>query len=56
MQTTLQTLSAHVAEFVRRTFAAYLPCSPLSGIGQASELAARHPAFAPAQEATYRSA
>jgi hypothetical protein len=54
MQTTLQTLTAHVAESVRRTFTAYLPWSPLSGLGQASELAAQHPAFAPAQEATDR--
>ena len=55
MQTTFQTLTAHVAESVRRSFTAYLPWSPLSGIGQASELAAQHPAFAPTQEATYRS-
>jgi hypothetical protein len=56
MQTTLQNLTAHVAESVRRTFAGYLPWSPLSGIGPASELAAQHPAFAPAEEATHRSA
>ena len=56
MQTTLQTLTAHVAEAVRRNFAAYLPLSPLSGIGQASDLAAQHPAFAPATEGTHGTA
>jgi hypothetical protein len=56
MQTTLQTLTAHAAQAVRRTFDSYLPWSPLSGLGQASELAAQHPAFAPAEEATHRSA
>jgi hypothetical protein len=56
MQTTLQTLTAHVTEAVRRNFAAYLPLSPLSGIGQASDLAAQHPAFAPAPEGTHGSA
>ena len=56
MQTTLQTLTAHVAEAVRRNFAAYLPWSPLLGIGQASDLAAQHPAFAPTPEETHGSA
>jgi hypothetical protein len=56
MQTILQTLAAHAAEAVRRNFAAYLPWSPLSGIGQASDLAAQHPAFAPAPEGTHGSA
>jgi hypothetical protein len=50
MQTTLQTLTAHVTEAVRRTFGAYLPSSPLTGLGQAGELAAQHPAFAVAPE------
>ncbi len=56
MQTTLQTLTTHIAESVRQAFTGYLPWSPLSGIGPASELAAQHPAFAPAEEATHRSA
>ena len=56
MQTTLQTLTAHVAEAVRRNLAAYLPWSPLSGIGQASDLAAQHPAFAQDPEGTHCSA
>lgn len=56
MQTTLQTLTAHIAEAVRRN----LP--PISrevlprGFGQASDLAAQHPAFAPASEGTHGSA
>jgi hypothetical protein len=56
MQTTLQTLTAHVAEAFRRNFGAYLPSSPLTGLGHASELAAQHPAFAPAPEGSHRSA
>jgi hypothetical protein len=56
MQTTLQTLTAHVAKAVRRTFATYLPSSPLTGIGRAGELAAQHPAFAPAPETAHRGA
>jgi hypothetical protein len=56
MQTTLQTLTARVADAVRRNFDAYLPSSALTGLGQAGELAARHPAFAPAPEGTDRSA
>ena len=56
MQTTLQTLTARVAEAVRRTSTAYLPWSPLSGIGKVSDLAAQHPAFAPATEGTHGSA
>ena len=50
MQTTLQTLTARVTEAVRRSFGAYLPSSPLTGLGQAGELAAQHPAFAVAPE------
>ena len=56
MQTTLQTLTAYIAEAVRRTSGAYLPSSPLTGIGQAGELAAQHPAFARAPEGTRRGA
>jgi hypothetical protein len=52
MQTALHTLTASVAAAVRRSFDAYLPSSPLTGIGQASELAAQHPAFAPAPQET----
>jgi hypothetical protein len=46
MQNALQSLTARVAEVARRNFDAYLPWSPLGGLGQASELAAQHPAFA----------
>jgi hypothetical protein len=56
MQTTLQTLTAHFAQAVRRAFGSYLPSSPLTGLGQAGELAAQHPAFAPAPEGRHRSA
>jgi hypothetical protein len=56
MQTALQTLTAHVAEAVRRSVTAYLPSSPLSGLGRAGELAAQHPAFAPAPAETHRGA
>ena len=56
MRTTLQTLTAHVAEAVRRASTAYLPSSPLSGIGKVSDLAAQHPAFAPATQGTHGSA
>ena len=55
MQTALHTLTASVAAAFRRSFDAYLPSSPLTGIGQASELAAQHPAFAPAPQETQRS-
>jgi hypothetical protein len=56
MQTTLQTLTAHVTQAVRRSFDAYLPSSALTGLGRSGELAAQHPAFAPAPEAKHRSA
>jgi hypothetical protein len=56
MQTVLQTLTAHVTEAVRRNFGAYLPSSALTGLGQAGELAAQHPAFAVDPEDTRRSA
>ncbi len=46
MQKALYSLTAHVVEVVRRHSDAYLPWSPLSGIGQAGDLAAQHPAFA----------
>jgi hypothetical protein len=46
MQTALRALTARVAEFTRQSFGTYLPWSPLTGIGRASDLAAWHPAFA----------
>ena len=56
MQSTLRTLTAHVAVAVRRSGDAYLPSSPLTGLGKAAELAAEHPAFAPARTRTRRGA
>jgi hypothetical protein len=46
MQSALQALTAHLAEVTRQSLATYLPWSPLTGIGRASDLAAWHPAFA----------
>jgi hypothetical protein len=43
-------LTAHFVEFARRNLDAFLPWSPLTGLGQASELAAQHPAFAAGHE------
>jgi hypothetical protein len=46
MQTPLHTLTVRVAEVTRQSFQTpYLPWSPLTGIGQTSDLAAWHPAF-----------
>jgi hypothetical protein len=45
MQATLQTLTEHVTKAARLAFGSYLPSSPLTGLGHASELAAQHPAF-----------
>ena len=53
MRTTLRAVTAHVAEAVRRNSGAYLPSSPLMGLGHAGELAAQHPAFAPAPERSH---
>ena len=39
-------LTTHLVEVARRNLDAFLPWSPLTGLGQASELAAQHPAFA----------
>jgi hypothetical protein len=39
-------LTTHLVEVARRNFSAFLPLSPLTGLGQASEIAAQHPAFA----------
>jgi hypothetical protein len=46
MPTALHALTARLAEVARRSLAAYLPWSPLTGIGPASDFAAWHPAFA----------
>jgi hypothetical protein len=45
MHTEPLTLTARVAEVARRGLGSYLPWSPLTGIGKASDLAAWHPAF-----------
>jgi hypothetical protein len=46
MQHALHSLAAQVMAAARRNFDAHLPWSPLTGLGQVSEIAARHPAFA----------
>jgi hypothetical protein len=46
MQTALHFLTSRVAEVTRQSLGTYLPWSPLTGIGPASDLAAWHPAFA----------
>ena len=46
MTTALQTLGARFVQAARQNFDTYLPWSPLTGIGAASQLAARHPSFA----------
>ncbi|MCW2898776.1 MAG: hypothetical protein JWO67_1041 [Streptosporangiaceae bacterium] len=46
MQNALHALTARIAEVTRQSFETYLPGSPLTGIGRASDLAAWHPAFA----------
>jgi hypothetical protein len=43
-------LTTHLVEAARRNLDAFLPWSPLTGLGQASELAAQHPAFAADRE------
>ena len=40
MQATIQALTAHVAEVTRQRLGTYLPWSPLTGIGRASDVAA----------------
>jgi hypothetical protein len=47
-------LTTHLVEVARRNLDAFLPISPLTGLGQASELAAQHPAFAPGRTAWER--
>ena len=39
-------LTTHLVEVARRNLDAFLPSSPLTGLGQSSELAMQHPAFA----------
>jgi hypothetical protein len=46
MQTALHALAARVVEVTRQSLETYLPWSPLTGLGRASDLAAWHPAFA----------
>jgi hypothetical protein len=46
MQAALHALTAHVAEVARQSLGTYVPWSPLSGIGRASDFASWHPAFA----------
>jgi hypothetical protein len=50
MQDTLRALTAQIAKMARSNADAYLPWSPLTGLGQAGELAAQHPAFADTAE------
>lgn len=45
MPSTTPTLTARLADVVRRNMNAYVPWSPLAGLGRAGELAAQHPAF-----------
>jgi len=45
MQTALHALTARFAEVTRQSLGTYLPWSPLTGMGPASDLAAWHPAF-----------
>jgi hypothetical protein len=47
-------LTTHLVEVARRNLDAFLPCSPLTGLGRASELAAQHPAFATSPSAQER--
>ena len=43
-------LTTQLVEVARRNLDAFLPWSPLTGLGRASELAAQHPAFATARD------
>ena len=47
-------LTTQLLEVARRNLDAFLPSSPLTGLGRASELAAEHPAFATVREAAAR--
>ena len=46
MQTALRALTVRVTEVARQSLETYLPWSPLTGIGRATDLASWHPAFA----------
>ena len=50
MQAPLHALTAQVSKIARHHADTFLPWSPLSGLGRASELAAQHPAFADTTE------
>jgi hypothetical protein len=52
MQDTLRALTTQIAKIARGNADAYLPWSPLTGLGRVSELAAQHPAFADTVERT----
>jgi hypothetical protein len=54
MPSTTPTLTARLADVVRRNMNAYVPWSPLAGLGRAGELAALHPAFATAARSDHR--
>jgi hypothetical protein len=47
---TMSRLTAQLVEVARRNLDAFLPWSPLTGLGRASELAAQHPAFTAGRE------
>jgi hypothetical protein len=49
-------LTTQLLEVARRNLDAFLPWSPLTGLGRASELAAQHSAFATGRESEGRSA
>ncbi|WP_222263009.1 hypothetical protein [Modestobacter marinus] len=49
-------LTTQLVEVARRNLDAFLPWSPLTGLGRASELAAQHSAFATEREPEGRSA
>jgi hypothetical protein len=53
-RTTVPTLTARLTDVVRRNVDAYLPWSPLAGLGRAGELAAQHPAFTTAAASDHR--
>jgi hypothetical protein len=47
-------LTTNLVEVARRNLDAFLPWSPLTGLGEASELASQHPAFAPGRNPSAR--
>jgi hypothetical protein len=54
MPSTTPTLTARLADVVRRNMNTYVPWSPLAGLGRAGELAVQHPAFATAARSDHR--